>query len=322
MTMISRLTISAFAAFALVACGTDTGGGGTDAPAIDPNILPNLHVPPPPANGIQVITPIVRGIAPGTDLEMCTWTDKVLEHQTDVRKTASVQTEPGHHVVVYYTTQKQPAGTSRPCTDTDMTTFRFLSGTGGDGISSEAPGDLVFRIPAGAQVVINHHYLNATDETLDAQSAINIDFADPGGTYRPSGSMAYIDTAMMIPTGQSAVEFTCTLTKAFKTWLLIPHMHQWGKHINVDITQSGATSRAFDTDWNPSFAFHPPQMQLPLEAPLSLAAGDQVKVHCDYDNDTGNPIYFGLEMCITFGQFIDDQGIGGFECDNGHWGPF
>src|SRR5262249_29255942 len=118
---------------ALVACGTDTAThGGADAPAQDPNILPTLHVPPPPANGIQIITPIVRGILPGQDLEMCTWTDKVLEHEIDVRDTVAVQTEPGHHVVVYYTTMKQPAGTSRPCTDTDMASFRYLSGTGGD----------------------------------------------------------------------------------------------------------------------------------------------------------------------------------------------
>ena len=41
-------------------------------------ILPGLMVPPVPANGLQVITPIFRDVAAGTEVEVCTWTDAVL----------------------------------------------------------------------------------------------------------------------------------------------------------------------------------------------------------------------------------------------------
>src|SRR5438309_1318053 len=45
-----------------------------------------------PANGYQVIMPIVKDLQPGADSEICTWTDIVVDHDVDVRAVQAFQT--------------------------------------------------------------------------------------------------------------------------------------------------------------------------------------------------------------------------------------
>ncbi len=288
-----------------------------------PERLPNLVVPAPPANGLQVITPIVRGLEPGSDHEICTWTDAIVtDRPIDVKSTTGFQTEPGHHIVVYYTTERQPAGTQRECTDTDMVSFRIVTGNGKEGEPTEAPGNLVYRIPVGSQVVINHHYLNASDETMDGQAAVNINFAAEGGTYTPSGSTAFLNSGLLVAQGITTQKQHCVVDHEMKLWFLIPHMHRWGKHISVDITQGDVKTNIFDQDWNDAFTFHPPEKHFNLDAPLVLKPGDQLDTTCEWNNDTGRDLNFGFEMCVTYGQFIDDKNLGSLACDDGHWTAF
>lgn len=301
----------------LLACGVDT----SMPPDKGPEVLPDLMIPPKPAagEGLQVITPIFEPIEPSKDYEVCTWTDQFVTEDTDVRSTLSFQNEPpGHHVVVYYTTVTQPPGTQRVCLDTDMATFRFVAGSGGEGLPTTAPGNLVFRIPKGAQIVINHHYLNTTDQVLRGQSAININFAGPGN-WTPSGNIAIADSSIDLPKGISSWDIHCVAQSVLKFWYVIPHMHQWGKHITVDFTQSGTKTRLFDLDWDPSFAFHPPEKRYDPSAPMILNPGDKYDVHCEWNNDTANDLTFGLEMCVSYGQTV---GTTGAICDAGSWGTF
>lgn len=301
----------------LVGCGTD-GGVGTDGP----EVLDNLEVPPVPEHGIQVITPVVRGIQPGTDNEICTWTDAFVDQTTDIKSTLAFQTEPGHHTIVFYTLDKQPAGTQRVCTDTDMASFRFLAGNAGNGIENVAPGNLVYRVPKGAQIVINHHYLNATDEVMDGQSLVNINFAPDGGSYIASGSTAFLNSGLDVAQGISSQDQHCVVDRQLKLWYFAPHMHRWGTNIKVDITKDGTKTRMFDTKWAPEFTFHPPEERRDPATPMILNPGDTVDVHCEWNNDTGRNLSFGFEMCVAFGQFVDDGDRGNWACDGGSWTDF
>ena len=55
---------------------------------------------------------------------------------------------------------------------------------------------------------------------------------------------------------------------------------------------------------------------------MVVSAGDKVDVHCEWDNDTGRELSFGFEMCVSFSQFVDDQGLGNVACDGGNWTDF
>jgi len=65
-----------------------------------------------------------------------------------VRAVQAFQSATGHHVVVYKTKSYQPAGTTRKCSDDDLTTVRFVQARGGEGIDmrNEAPGNIAFAV--------------------------------------------------------------------------------------------------------------------------------------------------------------------------------
>lgn len=298
---------------------SNTNGGVTLMAGFDPGPGPD------PSQGFQVVMPIVNDIKAGGSYEYCTWTDVTLDHDVWVKASKGVQSETGHHVIVFYTMNPQPAGQSRICNDSDMASFRFGVASLGEGASQDStlPGDLAVQIPAGAQIVINHHYLNASaKDVAQAQSAVNVYYAPPGSKVVKSSSLAFVDTSMSLPSGQSSVDVMCTINNDFATWNMLPHMHNWGTHITVDHISGGNTDRLFDLDWDPDYAFHPPTKTEDPSQPYVLHKGDQLHLHCDYDNTTNATLTFGQEMCVTFAQTVDSAGLGNMACDQGQWGPF
>jgi len=288
-----------------------------------PNLLPSLNPDPAPRGGFQLVTPVVENLGPGTDTEICTWTDQITTDTLDVRWTQGYQSSPGgHHIVIYYTMIHQPPGTQRVCTDQDMATFRIVSGNGEEGDRNVAPANLVYRIPAGAQIVLNHHWLNTTDETISGQAVVNVKPADPGTTYTASGNTAILDTSMDIAPGHQILDIHCLFERQMKMWFLIPHEHQYGSHMSIKLTRSGVQETPFDLDWNPNFTFHPPEDRLDPNTPMTINSGDAIDVHCEWNNTTDHHILFGEEMCVAFGQFVDDQNLGNLQCDKGHWSDF
>jgi hypothetical protein len=300
----------------LLGCGTDGASG--------PETLPNLEVPEPPANGVQVITPIFEDIQPGTDNEVCAWTDVIFDQETDIKMTVGYQTEPpGHHAILFYTLEKQPPGMQRVCTDNDMASFRYLTGNGANGVENKAPGDLVFRVPAGAQLVVNSHYLNTSDEIVEGQSLINVHFADPGKQYTASGATVFLDTSIDVPPGVSSFSTSCIVDKKQEFWYLIPHMHRWGQHITVDITRGdGVKENLFDQAWSEQYTFHPPESRFDPAQPFVIDAGDKVDVNCTWNNDEPHSLPFGFEMCVAFGQTVDVEERGSWACNGGRWHTF
>ena len=312
---------------AAAACGGGSGGSSGPATA-DGVVLMDGFDPgqaPAPGTGFQVVTPIVTNIAAGGSYEYCSWTNITTDKEVWLKSSQGLQTKTGHHTVVYYATTPQPAGTSRLCTDADMANFRFALGAGGEGVTEKnlLPGDLAVRIPKGVQIVINHHYLNASTQNIaQAQSAVNVYYVDPGAKIVETSSLALIDTAMVLPTGPGSIDINCKANNDYATWNMIPHMHNWGTHITVDHTSATSTKRLFDVMWDPGFAFHPPQLTEDPTQPYVIHKGDQLHVHCDYDNTTGKQLTFGPEMCVAYAQTVDTGNLGNLACDSGQWGPF
>ena len=290
-------------------------------------IMPELQMklPAKPANGYQIVLPIEKALTPATDIEVCTWTDLILDKDIDIRAIEGYQTVGGHHVALFSTMKTQPAWTSRKCTDDDMATFRFsaASGAEGQGGLNQAPGNLVFHVPAGSQIVHNHHYINATGMTRDAQSAINIWLGDAGVAYTPSGSIALINTNMMLPLGPSTLDIDCTAPNDFAVWYAIPHMHEYGTRITITHTSGTTTDTLFDVQqWTPAFTFHPPAFTVDPSMAMQIKAGDNMHVRCEWNNTAGKELNFGLEMCVGFFQTVDLASLGNMDCNNGDWGHF
>jgi len=293
------------------------GCGGADSHSgmlIDPG--------PAPANGMQIILPIQKGIKAGSDNELCTWTDVTVDKTIFIKAIQGFQSETGHHIVVYKTKTYEPAGTTRPCSDDDMASFRYVGAAGGEGITIKniAPGNLAFVVEKGYQIVVNEHFLNASPTDHDGQSAVNLEYVDPGMTPVPSGAFSVLDTKLKVPTGPSIVDIEAELTRDFKVWQAIPHMHRWGTHIKIEHTPRGGTATSlFDIKWDDKYTFEPPELRAEPDKPLLFQKGDKIRVSCSYNNDTGKPLGFGPEMCVFSTQTIDDVGQGNWAWEGREW---
>ena len=301
-------------------CGNDHAVTGEDDGLIDGFDLPP---PPDPSLGMRLVTQPVLGLEPGSNHEMCTWTGIKADHDIDVRVVTGYQKIAGHHIIVFATQINMPPGTQRECLDSDMAAWHQIAAAGAEGEASEAPGNLVFRIPAGSYLTLQHHYINASDASVDSQSAIDLMFADPSKTYVPAGAIAILNTDLNLAPGPNTMKIHCELEHDLKAWLTLPHMHNWGTTFNATLTHAGTTTKIVDNlPWEADYAFHPPQTTFDVSAPFMLYQGDAIDVQCDWNNTTTGNLTFGLEMCVFFAQTIDDQGYGNLDCDNGGWGGF
>jgi hypothetical protein len=317
---------------AAVACGSSGSGGSSTA---GPRMIDGVQIldgfnpgpAPDPGKGFQVIMPIVDDIAQGGSYEYCTDTSIILEQDAWISATESWQSETGHHVVMYYTLNHTTPGT-HICTNSEMADFRYGVADGGDSSSSSTyisfPGDLAAHLPAGAQIVVNHHYLNASAGAIPhAQSALNIYYADPSKPHTATDVMVVSDSTLVVPTGASTYSIDCTIDQEYVGWMEIPHMHNLGQHITITQTPAatGIPVQLFDLPWESSFSFDPTiATKQPLTSPMKFEPGDKIHVECDYLNTTGSQATFGAEMCMFVAFTIDTKNLGGRICDRGVWG--
>lgn len=315
-------------AIGAAACGSSSGGGSSGPAQVDGvTLMAGFDPGPAPSSdaGFQIVLPIVKNIAAGASDEYCSWTNIILDHDVWLKESVGFQSETGHHIIIYYTMTPAPAGQSRLCTDADMVSFRFGVGAGGEGVAEDnkLPGDLAVHIPKGAQLVINHHYLNASAKPVaEAQSAVSVYYAAKNAKITQTSSLAFVDSSMTLPPGNAVVDYTCTMKADTEIWEILPHMHYYGTHINVDLVSASATKRLFDLDWTPDYMFHPPITTMDPSTPDTLHQGDQLKIHCEYNNTTGSTLDFGQEMCVVYSQTVDPNMVGNMECDQGQWGSF
>ncbi|HEX8791661.1 MAG TPA: hypothetical protein VF765_11985 [Polyangiaceae bacterium] len=314
----------ALVAAAVASCGggssSGSGGGAQLLSGFDPGPAPDS------SKGFQFITPIVDNIEPGASVEYCTWTDTILQHDVYVDASQGFQSDTGHHIIVYYSMIHQPPDTHL-CSNSEMTEFSYGMPGNGSGQKFVMPGNLATKLPAGAQLIVNHHYLNAAATTVaHAQSAINVFYADPTKQHTDSGAMIVLDTELTVPVGASTYEETCTINRPYQAWMEFPHMHAWGTHITVTHTPAatGMPEQLFDLDWDPSYAFDPTPISKRFDpsSPFVFNTGDKINIKCDYMNNTKSAMSFGDEMCV-FGVFtVDANNLGNLECDRGKWGAF
>jgi hypothetical protein len=308
---------------AMCSCGSK-GGPTTAQPTVALMDGFNFGPAPDPSQGMQFITPIVTDVEPGQSLEYCTWTDVILTQDTWVTASQGWQTTGGHHIIVYYSMEHEQPGT-HICQNAEMEEFEFSMPAGPTGATFDLPGNLAVKLPAGAQIVVNHHYLNAGATAIpQAQSAINILFAAPGAATTPSGSTVVLDTSMTVPPGGSKYMVDCTINHTYNVWMQTPHMHQWGSHVLVTDTTATGTQTLFDLDWDPSYAFDPSAIEVHNDpsSPFVLNEGDKIHIECDYLNTTGQTLSFGDEMCVYVTFTVDSTNLGDLDCDKGQWGSF
>lgn len=301
----------------LVACA-----GGESLPKLASDGTPlveGFDPPPPPADAVQIVSPILTNIAPGDNIEYCYYSKYILREKTPFRAGQGFQAPGGHHVVAYWRADPQPE-TTHPCTEDDMLKMHVLSGGGaeaGNGIINGLPEGTAFHVPAGAQIILNVHVLNASPKPIDSQAVVNLYRADP--SLQPISSFYVTGTDLTIPVGESKSYHTsCPAKYPMKVVRLLGHMHEWGTRSQITITRPTLPpDPVYDKPGSPEFSYNPPALDFPISAPLQINAGDVIGATCTWKNTTDHALSFPDEMCAAFGYILGSDPEHG--CSDGAW---
>ncbi|HEX5058252.1 MAG TPA: hypothetical protein VFV99_02775 [Kofleriaceae bacterium] len=276
--------------------------------------------PPPPTNGeVQYLSPIVRDIKPGEDRIVCSYLDAYIDADSDIGRVAGYNTTGSHHIILYTTSLAQAPNT-HDCKDEEMVFFSIVGGTGGDAAESpenKLPEGLVRRVKGGNQLVIQTHWLNASDTAFDGQAAFNVRYDSVSPNKTPADFLAVMNTSFDVTPGASKASVECTFEAGVNVWQLAGHQHSLGKHVRIAYTPKAGEQRVlFDEDWKTEWSFNPKFLDFTL-APMYIAPGDKLRVDCDWENPGTDTVRFPSEMCGAVGGFYPSTNQ--LICFNGDW---
>jgi hypothetical protein len=196
----------------------------------------------------------------------------------------------------------------------------LLGGSGGQAADEQyLPDNVGMEIPAGAQFVINHHWIHYGSETSDAQAMMVARRVPPSDDVILAGMLIMLGFGWEIgPNSAGTYSTDCTYPHDVSFLQSAGHMHEWGTHVSVDVMRKeGGMDSLVDMVWDAEKAtgadafgeiFQP-------EDPFVVHGGDTVRLTCNWNNDTAEALTFPREMCIHVGYTI---GKGAF-CANGNW---
>lgn len=279
--------------------------------------------PPPPEGYTRIVAPIVTGIEPGADVIHCQYVTAPLDHDVDILDVGGAQSAGGHHAIAYATNVDRPVGTNGPCSDDDNLAGNFLGGVGGEaGGLKKLPENVAFRLPAGTAIMLNTHFLNTSNETVDGESVLDIKFAEVDPNRKIASLFVNGNFDFVVPPmGQASAVAECVVPHDIEFIGFSNHLHDQGKSIMTEIERTDGTIDMVSDDpsWSYQMQFEPPFRSWTTEEPLLLREGDTLRTHCSWNNSLNEELIFPREMCIGFGFFITTGTYTSPVCYNGEW---
>ena len=231
----------------------------------------------------------------------------------DIGRFEAAMTPVSHHLLVYNISLPSDQVTDElidHCDENrDLQTSRvgILFGTQSDHSELQLPNGIAYPARGGLAVQLEYHVLNASDQPVDAEAALNL-WRAKGDITGEAGMLFFYHTQIAIaPQSHGSARMRPTIASDLELMMLVPHMHSRGvameaTHERVD----GSREPLFSVDgWE-----NPNQMFAPA---VHIAANDIIDFRCDYENTTAEYIFDGFsarhdEMCVTGGVYYRPGG--------------
>jgi len=259
-------------------------------------------------------------VAPGGSENWAQFVGGPLDQDYDVVDVNGVQSPGGHHALVYATSMGEPPGTTRLWKDEDQLAARLMGGIGGEGGANvNLPAGIVFRIRKGSYILIQTHYLNATDKMMVGRSVIDVKLAPMDTSRRVASMMSNTSLAINLPArSQTSLDVYCDVQKDLKFLMISNHMHDWGTTTVTDYVDPQGMMHVFKNDvtWSGDYALNPEWTKFTVETPGLIPKGSRMHTRCAWNNNTDAPIKFPTEMCVFFGFVLNENDI---YCTDNKW---
>jgi hypothetical protein len=281
--------------------GGGGGGGGGDGSGGRGDLEP-------PARGFQVRTPDLT-IAAGEEVTYCYYTTLPVEAAAGVQRWESSMTPGSHHMILYLVDElPMPEGTLD-----DSGQCGFLAGDFGTVWSYAAqepdaemalPDGVGMTVAARQPVVMQMHYLNASDTAVEAHVTLNGHTIEEGAPYDELHAyITYNDQIDIGPRQEGVAQGSCAVPAGARFLTLSTHSHRFTTRVQV---MDGSAVLVDTDDWE-----HP-AVATWLEAPYHQFTGN-LSYRCDYYNGSELTVRDGDsaetdEMCMAVGYFVGGDG--------------
>lgn len=314
-----RLQRIACALFALSLAGSGCGSDMKKEDIAD-------FMPPPTGEGIQLR--MLTNLDPGLEIERCKFFVAPPEG-LNINRDLVRYTPGSHHVLLYMTPYKEiptkdirgktrdtsgvidcPEGASA-----DWQVVNVLAGaqTYDGGSMVHFPEDTAVKVPGGAVLLMNAHYLNATPKSLEAEVRVNIYTIPDGKMKNEGGLLFFYNPFIRVPAKSIAsARMGCKVTTDITLTNIQSHMHKRGNNYQADLrgADGGLIQTLYtNTEWEnvPVKRFEPG---------LKISKGSTFDYRCDYKNSEDRDVNQGPstkdEMCMLIGSYYPHTPETGF----------
>lgn len=298
----------------LCALGLSAAGCGSEPPPKE-NIAD--FAPPPQGEGLQFR--MLTTLEPGQEIERCQFfvaPPEGLNINHDLVK----YTPGSHHVLLYMTPyMKIPTednhGKQRDTSSIidcpegasgDWSISNVLAGaqTFDGGSMVNFPPDTAVKVPGGAVLLMNAHYLNASAKPLTAEVRLNVYTIPTSAMKNEGGLLFYYNPFIRVPAmSKASARMSCKITQDITLTNIQSHMHKRAVNYQADLRdEKGDLAQTLytNTEWEnvPVKKFEPG---------FSIKKGSSLDYRCDYKNSEDRDIDQGPstkdEMCMLLGSY-------------------
>ena len=170
------------------------------------------------------------------------------------------------------------------------------------------PDGIAHKFQPGEVLIIQAHYLNATDKGLAAHVEMTMHPTDPSKVEQEAGTIFFNNINIRVPPhGSAQSHMSCELPNDIQLALLWSHMHERGVKFVVE-TDDAAAAKALGTLYEEDDWAEPSQRAYPNDSTAVLHAGSHINFSCTFQNEGDSTYVFGNsahtnEMCILHGMY-------------------
>jgi hypothetical protein len=262
-----------------------------------------------PEVGIQFVQPEFT-VPAASEVMVCWIPDWVPDQDYLVNQFVGHQGSMGHHVVALRSGIPRQAGSTFDCTELEsMTSLEPLILPDPEG-EKLLPDGFAVRLPKDSRIVIQSHYVNATQQDILVRDVAELFFHPEGETATEANYLIMNHGALDLPTGVSSAQKNCTVPDDLNLLLFLPHMHDWGRTFSLDHVRSDATTNLIQIDeWTVDFRDDPPITFFDHQDPFVVQGGDRIEMNCGFDNTTGEKLTFPQEMCTAVAYYYPARDV-------------
>jgi hypothetical protein len=297
---------------------------------------------PASSDGFQIVTPDYNANDPnakqlvvpaGQEIFLCYYVTIPGNANIDVGAIRSWMTaNSSHHFILYQLAQPMlTSGTINTCA-TSAGTWVYGTSTPGEIVGMDMPSGVGLPMPAGTQLVVNMHFINAGAMATYPKLKVNLLYAKniqyTAGVVTSFNTSINIPPGTMLAPGKQTVRGTCQAPVGSHFFQMATHTHKHATLATIDLNSGGQTTHlvytgsatTYPADQVPGTGAdyqHPGVAEWSAPGFLTLKAGDSFTYSCSYENTGNVAVTVGQtaasnEMCMMMGYYFP---VGSTSCN-------